>query len=76
MARWIVFLALVTSTLSAAEKPFVRVRWKGSTVRITYKEKLMVYDYGVPDGGSGLLLYAVDTVKTEYLAEKQNVVYM
>ncbi|HEY6181371.1 MAG TPA: hypothetical protein VIW67_03945 [Terriglobales bacterium] len=76
MTRWIILLALTTATLFATEKPFVRVRWKGSTVRITYKEKLMVYNYGVPDGGSGLLLYAVDTVKTEYLAEKQNVVYM
>ncbi len=36
----------------------------------------MEYDYGVADGGSGLLLCAVDTVKTDYLAEKQNVVYM
>lgn len=76
MARWILFLALATSTLFAAEKPFVRVHWKGSTVRITYKEKLMEYNYGVPDESGRFLVYVVDTVKTEYLTEKQNVVYM
>ena len=76
MIRRIIFLALMASTLFAAEKPFVRVRWKGSSVRLTYKEKLMVYDYGVPDESGRFLVYAVDTVKTEYLAEKENVVYM
>ena len=69
------FLLLTTSSF-ASEKPFVRVRWKNSKLLISYKNKQMTYNYGDPKNIGGLFLYAIDKVKTEYLAENDAVVYM
>ena len=57
-----------------SEKPFVRVRWRGSELRITYKNKLMTYDYGDSQDAPELFLHTIDKVKTDYLAEKDDVV--
>ncbi len=71
----ILFLLLTTASFGS-EKPFVRVRWKGSELRISYKNKLMTYDYGDSEDAPELFLYTIDKVRTAYLVEKDNVVYM
>jgi hypothetical protein len=76
MCRILVFLLLLTTPFFGSEKLFVRVRWKGSQLRITYKNKLMMYDYGDSEDAPELFLYTIDKVRTDYLAEKDNVVYM
>jgi hypothetical protein len=76
MLRALVLILLLTATASASEKPFVRVRWKGSELRITYKDKLMTYDYGDPNDAGHFFLYAIDKAHTDYLDEKDHVVYM
>jgi hypothetical protein len=72
----LLLVLMLTAASFAADKPFVRVRWKGSEVRITYKNKLMTYDYGDPQDPPELFLYTIDEVKTDFLAKKDGVVYM
>lgn len=76
MARIALFVFFISASVFASQKPFVRVRWKGGELRIAYKNKLMTYDYSDPNDGRSLFLYAIDKVTTDYLAEKDNVVYM
>ena len=75
MARIVLFL-FISASLFASQKPFVRVRWKGGELRITYKNKLMTYDYRDPNDTRSLFLHTINKVTTDYLAEKDNVVYM
>jgi hypothetical protein len=64
------------------DKPFVRVRWKEAELRIVYKGKTITYDFGSPEGLSPetkyqrLFLAAMDKVTTDYLEQKDGVVYM
>ena len=76
MRRMLLLLLLLTTVSFGSEKPFVRVRWKGSQLRISYKNKLMAYDYGDSADAPEPFLYAIDKVRTVYLVEKDNVVYM
>lgn len=76
MCPRLLLVLLLTAASFAAEQPFVRVRWKGAELRITYKKKLMTYDYGDPQDLRELFLYTIDKVRTDYLAEKNNVIYM
>jgi hypothetical protein len=72
----LILLLLLTTASFGSEKLFVRVCWKGSELRILYKNKLMTYDYGDSEDAPELFLYAIDKVRTDYLVEKDNVVYM
>lgn len=76
MRSLLVLSLLLTTASLGSDKPFVRVRWKGSELRITYKNKLMTYDYGDSEDAPELFLHAIDQVKTDYLSEMDNVVYM
>jgi hypothetical protein len=72
----LILVITVTTASAAADKPFVRVRWKGSELRITYHGKLMTYDYGDANDVQDLYLAEIDQIKTDYLGEKNNLVYM
>jgi hypothetical protein len=72
----LLFTLLLATSSFASQEPFVRVRWKGSELRITYKNKLMTYDYGDAEDSPELFLYTIDKVKTDFLAEEDDVVYM
>lgn len=63
----------------AAKKPFVRVRWKGNSFHIEYKTAAMSYALQPSDAGSGytgLYMARISKITTDYLEEKDNVVYM
>lgn len=73
------FLVLLSPPGIASEKPLVRVRWKGNSFRITYKTAVMTYDLQANDAGSGytaLYMAQINKITTDYLEEKNDVVYM
>ena len=75
----VVLVALLTAASFAAEKPFVRVRRKGSSLNITYKTAVMTYDLQTGNAGSGyggLFMAQIKKASTDYLEEKNDVVYM
>jgi hypothetical protein len=76
MRRMLILFLLLTTASFGSEKPLVRVRWRGSQLRISYKNKLMTYGYGDSEDVPEPFLYAIDKVRTDYLAEKKNVIYM
>lgn len=77
-------LLLVCSTaLQAGDKPFVRVRWKDTTVYISYQGKALEYNFGDAAAEqnqnkpyTSLFLADIDTLKTMYLGEEDGSVYM
>jgi len=69
--------------LQAGDKPFVRVRWKETTVHITYRGKALEYNFGDATAErnrkkpyTSLFLAGIDTLKTMYLGEEDGSVYM
>jgi hypothetical protein len=85
LKRIVAISALILRFLApslAAEKPFVRVRWKSEQFRITYKTAVMTYDLQAGDemmtGSvySKLFMAQINKITTDYLEEKNGVVYM
>ncbi len=82
MTVFLVLLLILLLPLRAAEKPFVRVRWTGEQMRMTYKDKLMVYHFEpghglwAPPGYNELSMTMIEKIKTDYLVQKDGVVYM
>jgi hypothetical protein len=75
----VLLLALLATSSFGAEKPFVRVRWKGNSFHITYKTVVMSYDLQAPGTGSGyneLFMAQINKISTDYLQEKNGIVYM
>jgi len=76
---------MLLSTAAMAEKPFVRVKWNQATMRITYKDTTTSYTFNQPPSTDEnnphpnyqkLFLYEVSKVTTDFLDEKDGVVYM
>jgi hypothetical protein len=82
MYRRLLVVFLLTMSSEAAEKPFVRLHWKGSEIHIVYKGKTMTYNLyprelwnrerPYRDGFPSL----IGRVTTDYLREKNGVVYL
>ena len=79
---FVLCLTLLVTQGFAADKPFVRVRWKGESFRVTYKTAAMTYHlepgHGLwaPPGYNELSMAQINKITTDYLEEKNGVVYM
>jgi hypothetical protein len=82
MYRRLLVVFLLTMASQAAEKPFVRLHWKGREIHIVYKGKTMTYDLGPRELFNRERPYRdgypspIGKVTTDYLREKNGVVYL
>ncbi|HTK95320.1 MAG TPA: hypothetical protein VL382_06745 [Terriglobales bacterium] len=79
--RRLILILLFAACALGADKPFVRARWHGATLDLTYQGKTTSTSFGA-DARAGavpyrsLLLYAIGKAKTLYVEEKQERVYL
>lgn len=73
----VAFAMLLMSTAMGSEKPFVRVHWKGETMRVRYKGTTMTYHLQPDQGLQSLSGYdevsigEITQIRTDYLEEKK-----
>jgi hypothetical protein len=89
-AQWILSLLVllpfspvgVLGQTASAKVPYVRVRWSGATLHITYQTAKIDHDFSEPAADqsqpeyASLFLFAIDKVRTQRLLEKDGKVYM
>src|SRR5215471_4803804 len=82
MCRHFLVVLLLAATLTAAERPLVRVHWSGCAVKIRFEGKTMTHvfcssgPWNPPVPYKGLYFEPIGQLTTDDLVEKNGVVYL